>query len=62
MTDAKTWTVTLALLLGVLILDLLLAIKNRKRETTVKDAALWTIFYVLAAIIFGLNLQFGKEA
>ena len=62
MTDAKTWGVTVALLLGVLILDLLLAIKNRKRETTVKEAALWTIFYVIAAIIFGLNLQFNGGA
>ena len=62
MTDAKTWGVTIALLLGVLVLDLLLAIKNRKRETTVKDAALWTIFYVVAAIIFGLNLQFNGVA
>ena len=62
MTDAKTWGVTIALLLGVLILDLLLAIKNRKRETTVKEAALWTIFYVIAAIIFGLNLQFNGGA
>ena len=62
MTDAKTWGVTIALLLGVLIFDLLLAIKYRKRETTVKDAALWTIFYVVAAIIFGLNLQFNGVA
>ena len=62
MTDAKTWGVTIALLLGVLIFDLLLAIKNRKRETTVKEAALWTIFYVVAAIIFGLNLQFNGVA
>lgn len=62
MTDAKTWGVTIALLLGVLVLDLLLAIKNRKRETTVKEAALWTIFYVVAAIIFGLNLQFNGVA
>lgn len=62
MTDAKTWGVTIALLSGVLIFDLLLAIKNRKRETTLKEAALWTIFYVIAAIVFGINLQFNGVA
>ena len=62
MTDAKTWGVTIAVLLGVLVFDLLLAIKNRKRETTLKEAALWTIFYVIAAIVFGINLQFNGVA
>ncbi|NDH13158.1 MAG: TerC family protein, partial [Actinobacteria bacterium] len=62
MTDAKTWGITIAVLLGVLVLDLLLAIKNRKRETTLKEAAFWTIFYVIAAILFGLNLQFNGLA
>jgi len=62
MTDAKTWGITIGVLLGVLVLDLLLAIKNRKRETTLKEAAFWTIFYVIAAILFGLNLQFNGLA
>jgi len=41
---------------GVLLLDLLLAIKRRNQETTTKEAGLWTIFYVAAAIIFGWTL------
>lgn len=39
--------------MGVVLFDLLLAIKRRNQETTTKEAALWTLFYVAAAIVFG---------
>jgi tellurite resistance protein TerC len=42
--------------MGVVLFDLLLAIKRRNQETTTKEAALWTLFYVAAAIVFGWSL------
>jgi len=56
MTSGSIWLVTIGVLIGVLLLDLLLAIKRRNQETTTKEAALWTIFYVAAAILFGWML------
>lgn len=56
MTSGSIWLITIGALVGVLLLDLLLAIKRRNQETTTKEAALWTIFYVAAAIVFGWTL------
>jgi tellurite resistance protein TerC len=50
------WEVTIAGLLAVLAFDLALAIIRRNKETSIKEAAAWTIFYVSAAIIFGYSL------
>ena len=50
------WEITIAALLAVLLFDLALAIARRNKETSMKEAAAWTIFYVSAAIIFGYSL------
>ncbi|MCX6450001.1 MAG: TerC/Alx family metal homeostasis membrane protein [Actinobacteria bacterium] len=50
------WEVTIASLLTVLAFDLALAFIRRNKETSVKEAAAWTIFYVSAAIAFGYSL------
>ena len=50
------WEVTIAGLLAVLAFDLALAIIRRNKETSMKEAAAWTFFYVSAAIIFGYSL------
>ena len=50
------WEVTIAALLAVLAFDLALAIIRRNKETSMKEAAVWTFFYVSAAIIFGYSL------
>jgi tellurite resistance protein TerC len=50
------WEVTIAGLLIVLAFDLLLAIVRRNKETSIKEAAAWTIFYVSTAIAFGISL------
>jgi tellurite resistance protein TerC len=50
------WEITIAALLAVLLFDLALAIVRRNKETSMKEAAAWTIFYVSAAIIFGYSL------
>ena len=50
------WEVTIAALLAVLAFDLALAVIRRNKETSIKEAAAWTIFYVIAAIAFGYSL------
>ena len=50
------WQITIAVLIGVLVFDLALAIIRRNKETTMKEAGIWTAFYVGAAIIFGYSL------
>jgi tellurite resistance protein TerC len=50
------WEVTITGLLAVLAFDLALAIIRRNKETSMKEAGAWTIFYFSAAIIFGLSL------
>jgi len=50
------WEVTIAGLLAVLAFDLALAVIRRNKETSIKEAAAWTIFYVSSAIAFGYSL------
>ena len=54
--SATVWEVTIAVLLAVLAFDLALAVIRRNKETSMKEAAAWTFFYVSAAIIFGYSL------
>ena len=54
--STTVWQVTIIALLVVLAFDLALAIIRRNKETTMKEASLWTAFYVGAAIIFGYSL------
>ena len=54
--SATVWEVTIAVLLAVLAFDLALAVTRRNKETSIKEATAWTIFYVSAAIAFGYSL------
>ena len=54
--SATVWEVTIAVLLAVLAFDLALAVIRRNKETSIKEATAWTIFYVSAAIGFGYSL------
>jgi tellurite resistance protein TerC len=56
MISSTEWAVTLGVLGTVIILDLILAIVRRNKETTPKEALSWTLFYVVAAIAFGYLL------
>lgn len=56
MISSTEWAVTIGVLGAVIILDLILAIARRNKETTPKEALSWTLFYVLAAIAFGYLL------
>ena len=54
--SATVWEVTIAVLLAVLAFDLALAVIRRNKETSIKEATAWTVFYVSAAIAFGYSL------
>lgn len=56
MISSTEWAITIGVLGAVIILDLILAIVRRNKETTPKEALSWTLFYVVAAIAFGYLL------
>ena len=56
MISTTIWVSTIAGLLLVLLLDLVLAIRRRHKETTFLETILWTVFYISAAILFGFFL------
>ena len=54
--SSTVWAVTIAALITVLIIDLTIAILRRNTETSFKEASVWTVIYVSAAIIFGISM------
>ncbi len=54
--STTVWAITIAALLLVLAVDLTLAVLRRHIETSFKEAAIWTVIYVSAAIAFGISL------
>ncbi len=54
--STTVWAITIAGLLVVLAIDLTLAVLRRHIEASFKEAAIWTVIYVSAAIAFGLSL------
>jgi tellurite resistance protein TerC len=55
------WKITIAVLLAVLAFDLALAIIRRNKDTSMREASIWTAFYVGAAIVFGYSLGQWSE-
>ena len=53
MESTTTWLVTIGILSAVIAFDLILAILRRNKETSMREAAIWTVIYVAAAIAFG---------
>jgi tellurite resistance protein TerC len=56
MISSTEWLITIGVLSTVIILDLILAVVRRNKETTPREALSWTLFYVVAAIAFGYLL------
>ncbi len=58
----QLWLVTLLVLVLVLVLDFFLAAR-RPHAVSMREASLWTAFYVSAAIVFGLFIaaRFGSD-
>jgi len=57
MTSVSVWVITIVVLLAVLAFDLALAVKNRSKVTSTKEAGIWISIYILGAIIFGATLD-----
>ena len=53
MESTTTWFVTIGILSAVIAFDLILAILRRNKETSMREAAIWTVIYVAAALAFG---------
>lgn len=53
MNSTTVWLVTLGVLSTVIVMDLLIAIARRNKETTMTEAGIWTFIYVSAALVFG---------
>jgi len=62
MISSTEWLLTVGVLAAVIVFDLALAIIRRNKETTTKEALSWTLFYIAAAIAFGLLLpRWGSD-
>jgi tellurite resistance protein TerC len=53
MESTAVWLLTLGILSLVIIMDLMIAIARRNKETTITEAGIWTLVYVAAALAFG---------
>ena len=48
----ETWLLTVALIVGLLLFDLLTSTR-KAHDVSFKEATFWSIFYIAVAIIFG---------
>jgi tellurite resistance protein TerC len=55
--STTNWVITISALLIIIALDFAWAVSRRRKDTTMKEATLWSLFYVSLAILFGLNLS-----
>jgi len=53
MESTTTWLITIAVLAGIIIFDLGIAVIRRNKPTSMAEASLWTVFYIGTAVIFG---------
>ena len=51
-----TWLITIASLAAIIIFDLVIAIVRRNKQTSIIEAAFWTLFYIGTALAFGALL------
>lgn len=56
MESMTTWLITIAVLATVIIFDLVIAIVRRNKQTSIMEAAIWTLFYIGTALAFGALL------
>jgi hypothetical protein len=54
MVSTTEWLITIAALFAILAFDFTWAIKNRNKETSMREVLMWTGFYVSLAIAFGI--------
>lgn len=56
MESTSAWIITIAVLAGIILLDLGVAVIRRNKETSMLEASFWTVFYIATAVIFGTLL------
>jgi tellurite resistance protein TerC len=56
MESTATWVITIAVLAGIILFDLGIAIIRRNKPTSLGEATFWTVFYIGTALIFGALL------
>jgi tellurite resistance protein TerC len=56
MESTSTWIITIAVLAGIILFDLGIAVIRRNKATSMFEASFWTAFYIGAAIAFGVFL------
>ena len=55
--STSNWIVTISALLLIITLDFAWAVSRRNKDTSLKEATAWSLFYVSLAVAFGLNLS-----
>ena len=61
--STTNWVITLTALGTIIALDFAWAVSRRKKDTSMREATVWSLFYVSLAIAFGLYLSqwLGRE-
>lgn len=55
--STSNWVITLSALFIIIGLDFAWAVSRRDKDTSLKEATAWSLFYISLAIAFGLNLS-----
>ncbi len=55
--STTNWIITITALLVIIALDFAWAVARRKKDTSMREATAWSVFYVSLAIAFGLFLS-----
>ena len=55
--STTNWIITIAALLVIIALDFAWAVARREKDTSMREATLWSLFYVSLAVGFGLFLS-----
>ena len=55
--STTNWVITIGALLTIISLDFAWAVARRKKDTSMREATAWSVFYVSLAIAFGLFLS-----
>lgn len=55
--STTNWIITISALLLIIALDFAWAVSRRQKDTSMKEATAWSLFYVSLAVLFGLSLS-----
>ena len=55
--STTNWIITIVALLVIIGLDFAWAVARREKDTSMREATVWSVFYVSLAVAFGLFLS-----